>query len=228
MRVIGVASPVGAPIFDFVVGHGEHPDLTLWNAGYVAVRPLSANLVADDITVVFLVRPSNKEDRPQRRRQRQFDSGVSKTQTAQRRQRIAAYAMVASPCGLLGTVCSPRTNAPGVWMLPGGGLDPHESPSDAVLREIYEETGQDVRLRRLLALQSDHWIGFAPDGTLEDFHALRIIYSARCDRPTPPVVHDHAGTTEHAAWVGRSRWRCLPWTAGARALLTQHLKELPW
>ncbi|MDO4785240.1 MAG: NUDIX domain-containing protein [Propionibacteriaceae bacterium] len=228
MRVIGMASPVGAPLIDFVVGHGEHPDLTLWSAGYVIVRPLSANLVADDITVVFLVRPLGKDDRPQRRRHRRIDPGISPTEPTQRRQRIAAYALVASPRGVLGTVCSPRTNAPGVWMLPGGGLDPNESPSAAVLREIYEETGQQVQLRKLLTLQSDHWIGHAPDGTLEDFHALRIIYSARCDRPTRPVVHDHGGTTERAAWVGRSRWRSLPWTAGARALLTRHLQELPW
>ena len=180
MRVIGVASPVGTPIIDFVVGHGEHPDLTLWNAGYVAVRPLSANLVAGDITVVFLVRPSSKDDRPQRRRQRQFDPGVSARQPAQQRQRIAAYALVASPREILGTVCSPRTNAPGVWMLPEGGLDPHESPSEAVLREIYEETGQDVRLRRLLALQ---WItGLASLQTAP----WRI--STRCASFTAPAV----------------------------------------
>lgn len=32
---------------------------------------------------------------------------------------------------------------PGVWELPGGGLEPNESPQDAVRREVKEETGLD-------------------------------------------------------------------------------------
>src|SRR5262245_56314746 len=32
----------------------------------------------------------------------------------------------------------------GVWLLPGGAIDPDETPQDAVVREVWEETGLDV------------------------------------------------------------------------------------
>lgn len=228
MRVIGVDSPVGVPLVDFVVAHGEHPDVTLWDHGYVPLRPLRAMLADGDVTVVFLIRPASRTDHPARRRPRVNDPDIAASDVPLPRQRLAAYAIVASSRGILGTVCSPRTNAPGVWMLPGGGLNDDESPSDAAIREVYEETGQRVRLDRLLTVQSDHWIGRAPDGTPEDFHALRIIYAATCDKPSDPVVHDRGGTTADAAWVPRSKWRALPWTAGARALLSQHTGHQTW
>ena len=38
-----------------------------------------------------------------------------------------------------------------VWVLPGGGIDPHESPESAALRESYEETGYRVVITRKVA-----------------------------------------------------------------------------
>ncbi|MCC6643895.1 NUDIX hydrolase, partial [Candidatus Peregrinibacteria bacterium] len=35
------------------------------------------------------------------------------------------------------------------WNLPGGVIDPNESPWDAAIREVYEETGLKVRLQKL-------------------------------------------------------------------------------
>ena len=37
-----------------------------------------------------------------------------------------------------------------VWVLPGGGIDPGESPEEAILREILEETGFTVKIDRLV------------------------------------------------------------------------------
>lgn len=37
-----------------------------------------------------------------------------------------------------------------VWVLPGGGIDPQETPDSAVIREIFEETGFTVKVSRLV------------------------------------------------------------------------------
>jgi ADP-ribose pyrophosphatase YjhB (NUDIX family) len=45
----------------------------------------------------------------------------------------------------------------GLWAIPGGGADVGESPGQAVEREVYEETGYQVRATRLLAVfDRDH------------------------------------------------------------------------
>ena len=36
-----------------------------------------------------------------------------------------------------------------VWSMPGGAIDPHETPADAVVREVWEETGLFVRPTRV-------------------------------------------------------------------------------
>lgn len=39
-----------------------------------------------------------------------------------------------------------------IWVLPGGGVDPGETPENAVLREILEETGVLAKVARQVAL----------------------------------------------------------------------------
>ncbi len=38
-----------------------------------------------------------------------------------------------------------------VWVLPGGGLDPKETPAEGALREVEEETGYQVEIIRQIA-----------------------------------------------------------------------------
>jgi 8-oxo-dGTP pyrophosphatase MutT (NUDIX family) len=45
-----------------------------------------------------------------------------------------------------------RQSADGVWSAPGGSVDPHETPADAVVREVWEETGLYVAPVRLLGV----------------------------------------------------------------------------
>jgi len=39
-----------------------------------------------------------------------------------------------------------------VWVLPGGGIDPGESPEEAAVREVQEESGLEVRIVRKVAV----------------------------------------------------------------------------
>lgn len=228
MRLVCVTSPASEQVAAFTVAHGVDPRRALFNEGWMIVQLLSARLDEGEVVIVALVRPATSADRPPRRRRRPVDRDLDfdKHERPVRRQRIAAYGLVTSTAGLLGTRCSQRTAIPGIWQLPGGGVDEGETPAEAVIREIGEETAQEVRLDRLLDLQSDHWIGRAPDGTIEDFHALRLFYAATCPEPTAPRVLDVGGTTESAEWVPVNRWHKLQWTSGAHRMLQRHLPQL--
>ena len=220
MRVIGLLA--GNAVVDLVIGHGEHPDTTLYRAGWIAGRPVEARCCDGDVVVTLEVRPVSPADAPPADRMVVYEEpGTDEVPVI--RQRIGAYGIVLSERGLLGTVLSRITGAPGAWNLPGGGLDAGEEPMAGLLREIHEETGQEVVAGQLLALQSDHWIGRAPNGGLEDYHALRIIYSATCEKPSRPRVHDLGGSTARADWVPVKSWRRIPWTRAARQVLSQHL-----
>jgi ADP-ribose pyrophosphatase YjhB (NUDIX family) len=51
-----------------------------------------------------------------------------------------------------GRVLVVRHSEGGVWLLPGGAIEPAEVPADAAVREMFEETGLLVRLTRLVGV----------------------------------------------------------------------------
>lgn len=221
--------PGGAPVFVDRLEHGTDPHRLAWDRGYRIVRPLSATGVGDSLTFTVQVGAHGKRVAhrgPQR--VRQVDAGLTADEIEHPvlRQRLAAYAIVVSHRGLLATQFSDRTAVPGSWGLPGGGIDRGENPSQAVIREVAEETGQELEISHLLDIQTDHWIGRAPSGVIEDFHAVRIIYAGVCPDPSDPIVHDEGGTTADAAWVPLREWHRTHFTAGFRALLERHLPAL--
>ena len=217
----------GGHAFEVPLDHGADPDVLAYDRGYVVVRPLDANRASSgDLILRLLVRPVSDEPRPQVRRQGR-DPGLVLGRHLQPtvRQRFAAYAVVTSSRGLLATEYSGRTAVTGRWGMPGGGLDDHEPPTSAVLREVHEETSQEIILGELIKVQTSHWVGRSPYGTVEDFHAVRLIYRASCPHPTDPVVLDQGGTTESARWVPLDSWRSVPWTQNWQFLLNGLLGE---
>ncbi|HET7459903.1 MAG TPA: NUDIX domain-containing protein [Longimicrobium sp.] len=108
-----------------------------------------------------------------------------------------------------------------VWSTPGGMIEPDERPADAVVREVWEETGQQVTGLAAVGVSSAHWLGRSPRGRLEDFHAVRVLFEAWCPRPGDPVVHDAGGTTLAAAWVRAGELPALPMTDGWRGMLAE-------
>lgn len=224
---MGVEVPGGPPVLSFTLGHGEDPYQVAWERGYRVVRPLSASGTVEDLAVTLQVsehgRPVTPRG-PQRIRTTLRPGEANRTPVV--RQRLAAYALVVSSRGLLATEFSHRTAVPGMWGLPGGGIDPGENPASTVQREVFEETGQTVEVVQFLDMQSDHWIGHSPAGVVEDFHAVRLIYAARCDEPIDPVVLDVGGTTANSRWVAADRLRDVAWVNGSRALLGKHGEDV--
>lgn len=88
------------------------------------------------------------------------------------RQRVAAYALMHENGNIL--LCRLSKEIPeweGAWTLPGGGIEHGESPDDAVVREVKEETGLIVRPESIAGIDS---LFISRD--YEDLHGIRIIY----------------------------------------------------
>ena len=65
----------------------------------------------------------------------------------EQRRRIGAYGVCQDADGrVLLARGSARGRRPGVWQLPGGGVEHGEHPADAVVREFAEETGLTVEV----------------------------------------------------------------------------------
>lgn len=126
--------------------------------------------------------------------------------------RLAAYAVVVVEDRILLSWWNGEGHSDPAWTLPGGGVDLPETAHQGVIREVLEETGLDVELAGVLAVDShvrhpsqrridtDRWVRF-----------LRIVYSARVVGGTLGTL-EVGGSTDHAAWVGLDEVPALPRT----------------
>jgi 8-oxo-dGTP diphosphatase len=121
------------------------------------------------------------------------------------KRRAAAYGVCRSADGgVLLTRGSDACAFPGVWSLPGGGIDHGEHPDDTVVREFAEETGLTVRVTGVRTVLAD--LARLPDGTVE--HTDRIVYDVEVSGGE--LTPETAGTSDLVAWVAPAEVATLP------------------
>jgi len=88
----------------------------------------------------------------------------------------------------------------GQWGLPGGSVEIGESVLDAVAREVHEETGLIVKVRRLIGVYSAPALQLVryPDGNV--WHYVSISFGVRCaaGRCRPATRHWRWNTSRYA------------------------------
>ena len=124
-------------------------------------------------------------------------------------RRVGAYGLCRDADGrVLLARGSAESEFPGVWGLPGGGVEHGENPDDAVVREFAEETGFLVRVSGLRRATAD--VARLPsNGALE--HTDRLIYDVVV---VGGALRDEVdGTTDRVEWAIPDDRPLMPFTA---------------
>lgn len=141
--------------------------------------------------------------------------------------RVAAYAVVVVDARVLLTeFAAGIRHVAGQWGLPGGGIDHGETPLEAVVREVREETGHELRDVRLADVGSHRFTARSPEGRLEDFQSIQVVYTAGVEQVREPEVLDVGGSTARAAWVPLADLADWPLTERTRLWLDQLVPDL--
>ncbi|MFI7487299.1 NUDIX hydrolase [Micromonospora echinaurantiaca] len=137
-------------------------------------------------------------------------------------RRVGAYGV----CEDAGRVLLARGSAacpyPGVWQLPGGGVEHAEHPAHAVVREFAEETGLTVEVTGLRAVLADV-ATFPADGAA--VHTDRLVFDvvARGGEPRP----EPAGGSDELAWFTPAEAAEVPLMPFTAELLGLPVSPLP-
>jgi len=111
--------------------------------------------------------------------------------------RVAAYGLLTQEDQIL--LCRISKQFPameGRWTLPGGGIEWRESPVDAMIREVEEETGFIVESAGLAGVNDNR-----VDVDDIEYHGIRILYHAKIIGGELTAELD--GTTDLCAWWSR-------------------------
>jgi 8-oxo-dGTP diphosphatase len=124
-------------------------------------------------------------------------------------RRVGAYGLCRDAEGrVLLARNSAESEFPGLWGLPGGGVEQGEDPDDAVVREFAEETGLLVRVSGLRHVTAD--VARLPgNGALE--HTDRLIYDVSIHGGA--LRPELGGTTDLVEWAIPDDRPLMPFTA---------------
>ena len=87
----------------------------------------------------------------------------------------------------------------GLWAMPGGACDTGETPAQAAAREVWEESGYQVEITRLLGVFDSRL-----SGSQSGRHLYHLLFAA-----TP--VAGEARTSNETTEVGWFGWESIPW-----------------
>jgi len=106
-----------------------------------------------------------------------------------------------------------RERLDGGWTMPGGWVDVGDTPSGAVEREVYEESGFKVKARKVIGVYDAN-----RTGPLEVFHAFKIVFL--CD-----ILSGEARTSDETSEVGFFSEGDLPSTLSGERTRPRHLED---
>jgi 8-oxo-dGTP diphosphatase len=112
-----------------------------------------------------------------------------------REQRIAAYGLLIDGDLVLMVQAGERSDVPGRWFLPGGGVEHGEDPVEIVQREFREETGLAVAVGEVVGVWSE-MIEASVRGV--EVHAVSIVYEI--ESWTGEMAGSPDDSSEKAAW----------------------------
>jgi len=116
-----------------------------------------------------------------------------------------------------------RERSDGLWTLPGGWADVNESPSEAVVREVYEESGYRTRAIKLLAVYDRNRHGHTPF----PYHIYKLFF--QCE--LVGGVASHSMETDRVAFFPEDRipeLSLLRVTPAQVARLFEHYRHPDW
>ena len=131
--------------------------------------------------------------------------------------RLAAHALLRDGDAVLLTRIAAGRRLPGAWHLPGGMVEFGETPAEAVVREVREETGLSVRLTALLTADSQV-TEYDRDGRHVVQHNVALVYEAEITGGALGVI-EVDGSTDAVQWWPVDEVAALPTTQVVRTTL---------